>query len=178
MRKVIAAALIAGAVAAPASLVASGPGKQPEKPKKAKKAPVVNMVFSGVVQADAAADGVVVKPLRKRSNIHARRAVVGVSEMTVKLSDATRLRGFILNAEGKRVFTRETVADLKAGDRVMFVIRAKKGTVAADLPAARWMRDFTGLVTPVEDPSDDDDTTTTTTTETTETTETETTPTV
>lgn len=152
MRKVIAAALVAGAVAAPASVLAQEP-THPTKPnhpvKHAKKAPVVSMVFHGIVVADAVDGSVTIKPFRKGSNIHARRAAMGLSEMTVQLGEATRLRGFILNAEGEKVFAPETFADLKAGDRVRFVIRARKGTLAADLPAAKWMRDFTGLVTPV-----------------------------
>jgi cold shock CspA family protein len=146
MRKVIAAALVAGAVAAPATVLAAKPS-HPAKPVK--KAPVVTMVFHGIVVADAVDGSVTVKPFRKGSNMHARRAALGLSEMTVKLGEATRLRGFILNAEGEKVFAPETIADLKAGDRVRFVIRARKGTQAADLPAAKWMRDFTGLVTPV-----------------------------
>ena len=58
MRKVIAAALVAGAVAAPATVMAAKPS-HPVKPVK--KAPVVTMVFHGIVVADAVDGSVTVR---------------------------------------------------------------------------------------------------------------------
>lgn len=152
MRKVIAATLLAGAIAAPATVLASNPDRPAERAHPAKKTPVVSMVFRGVVAVDAMSGEVTITPMLRGSNRHARRVLDGASEMTVTIGDKTRLRGFIMNADGERVFTAETIDDLNAGDRVRFVIRARKGTALADLPAVRWMKDFTGLVAPAEEP--------------------------
>jgi hypothetical protein len=155
MRKVIAATLIAGAIAAPASVLASNPDHPAKRAHPAKKKPVVSMVFRGVVAVDAVSGEVAITPMLRGSNRHARRVLDGASEMTVTIGDKTKLRGFIINADGKRVFTAETIDDLNAGDRVRFVIRARKGTPLAELPAVRWMKDFTGLVAPADEPPTD-----------------------
>ncbi len=166
MRKIIAAAVVAGVVATPSAVLAHGPsaskGAEPAKKvapakvkkderghkgKRAKRNPFVNMVFSGIVSADASAEAVELTSV-DGINRFAERALGASDTMTLKLRAATKLKGTVIMADGTKRTALETVADLKAGDRVFFVVRARKGTSAADLPAARWLRDLTGTVTP------------------------------
>ena len=155
MRKMLAVAAIAVAVATPATVVASGADKKPAPPAAAKvakkKVPVVSLVFKGVVKADATAESVVISPV-KGTNRHARVALKGASELMLKLT-STKLKGTVIKADGTKSTAIETYADLKAGDVVMFHVRAKKGTSLDNLPAAKWLRDFTGLVTPAPVPA-------------------------
>lgn len=166
MRKLIAAAVVAGVVAAPTAALAHGSkdGKDAEpvkkvapanvkkddrghKGKRVKKDPIVSMVFSAVVSADATADAVQLDSV-DGINRHAERALGAADAMTLKLATATKLKGTVIKADGTKSTVRETFADLKAGDRVFFVVRAKKSAKAANLPAAKWLRDLTGTVTP------------------------------
>ena len=145
MRKIIAAALVAGVVATPATVMAHGPEKgQGEKPakvavtpaeqskkkaKRGKKVPVVNMVFSAVVSENATADAVVLGSV-DGVNRHAERVLGAASSLTLKIV-STKLKGTVIKADGTKSTAIETYADLKAGDRVFFVVRAKKNVARA-----------------------------------------------
>lgn len=141
MRKLIAATLVAGALAAPSTVLAHGPderkGSDPGRHVQKK----VEMVFMGVVAADATADSVALRSV-DGVNRNAARVLGANDEMTIKLS-GTRLMGKVLTANGSIRMGRETFGQLKAGDRVFFVIRAPKRTTLGRLPAARWLKDFT-----------------------------------
>ncbi len=139
MRKLLAVGLVAGAVAAPAAF-ATGPGThKPATPAK----PVVSYLFKGTVLSHDTPEVVEVSPV-KGTNVFARRALAGGSSMTLTLKlGTTKVFSRIVNPDGTKRFVRENPAEIKAGDVVFFHIRAAKGTALADLPAARWVRDFT-----------------------------------
>lgn len=148
-KKIISVALAVGAVAAPAAMAAK-PATLPAKPTK--PVPVVSYLFKGVVMTDATATGVEVSPV-KGTNAFARRALAGATTMSLKLDATTKLRSRSVAPDGTKSFLPETFADLKAGDVVYFHVRAKKGTALADLPAAKWVRDFTANPAPVVAPT-------------------------
>jgi|GEM_PF-5656544 len=90
------------------------------------------------VVADATADGAEVRVLG--ANRHLRRALAGERTFTVRLDASTdiRLVGRARRTEdGARRPAAGTHADLVAGVRVTVHIRAPRGAVAADLPAAQ-----------------------------------------
>jgi len=151
--KILSVALAVGAVAAPAAMAAR-PATAPAKPvKPAKPAkPVVSYLFKGVVLANASGDKVEVSPV-KGTNVFARRALDGAAKMTLKIATTTKLKSRVVAADGTKSFVPETHADLMAGDVVFFHIRAPKGTPAADLPAAKWIRDLTANPAPAPAPA-------------------------
>ena len=156
--KILSVALAVGAVAAPAAMAAR-PATAPAKPvKPAKPAkPVVSYLFKGVVLANASSDKVEVSPV-KGTNVFARRALagaasIGAASMTLKIATTTKLKSRVVAADGTKSFVPETHADLMAGDVVFFHIRAPKGTAAADLPAAKWIRDLTANPAPAPAPA-------------------------
>jgi hypothetical protein len=126
------------------------PATAPVKPVKP-ATPVVSYLFKGVVMTDASADVVEVSPV-KGTNIFARRALAGAPAMTLKIATATKLKSRVVAEDGSKSFVPETYADVKAGDVVYFHIRAPKGTAAADLPAAIWIRDLTANTAPAPAP--------------------------
>ena len=127
MRKLVIAALAAVTLAAPAA-IASARGND----HRAKGPRTVEYEFRGVVTADASTVAVDLTDVRGRSK-HARRALAGASTITIKLDANTRFKG--------RRGLNGTQVKLSAGDRVRVVIRAVKGLVAADLPAATLVSD-------------------------------------
>lgn len=147
--KILSVALAVGAVAAPAAMAAK-PATAPAKPVKPAK-PMVSYLFKGVVM-NAAAEMVEVSPV-KGTNVFARRALAGASGMTLKIATTTKLRSRVVAADGTKSFLPQSHADLQAGDVVFFHVRAPKGTAAADLPAAKWIRDFTANPSPAPAPT-------------------------
>ncbi len=140
-KKVLSVALAVGAVAAPAAMAAR-PATAPAKPK-----PVVSLLFKGVVLNNATADMVEVSPV-KGTNVFARRALAGATGITVKIAATTRLRSRTVAPDGTKSFSAESFTELQKGDVVYFHIRAARGTALADLPAAKWIRDFTANPAP------------------------------
>lgn len=144
MKKLLAVGLLAGAIAVPTAMAAK-PAHTPAKPVKPVTKPVkavVSYLFVGVVAADATADSVDVMSV-KGVNRHAKRALGTATTMTVAIKATTKLRGRIVSSDGTKTFVNETYADLKAGDKVYFHIRALKGTSLDNLAKTIWIRDLT-----------------------------------
>lgn len=124
MKKLLAVALVAGAVAAP---LASAHGDA----QRSAKARMVEYVFKGVV-TNVASDSVTIDNARGLSRF-ARLSLDGATTFTVKLDGATRVKAFR--------HWRFRPSTLAAGDRVEILIRAPKRVAAADLPAAKFIID-------------------------------------
>lgn len=124
MKKILAVALVAGAVAAP---LASAHGDA----NRSAKVRMVDYVFRGVV-TNVAADGVTLDNARGLSRF-GRLSLDGATTFTVKLGDSTRIKAFR--------HWRFRPSTLEVGDRVEVLIRAPKRVAAADLPAARFIID-------------------------------------
>jgi hypothetical protein len=138
MKKILALALVTGAVAAP---VAFGHG---DAHRSSAKVRMVDYVFKGVVQ-EVGTDSVTIERARGLSRF-ARRALDGATGFTVKLNGNTRIKSLHR--------WRWKNATLTAGDRVEILIRSPKGTKAADLPAAKFVvvRRHGAVVTPPSPP--------------------------
>ncbi len=165
----LAAALAATAVAAPVAVAHNdGPSRGGDAPgahkgKKAKKGHkgerkvrTTTHLVHACVTADATATGVDTRVLG--GNRAAHKALAGATGLNVKIDGSTtiRLTGKAarakvkaLRSEGTRVrgghrhrSLKGTFADLTAGDRVVIKIRAKRGTGAAELPAASRIIDL------------------------------------
>ena len=142
-RRILLVGLAAGVVAVPAAIAAkpATTPATPTHPAVAAHVPVVSYLFKGKIESvDAIAKSAVINPV-KGTNIFARRALGTATTMTLSL-DGTVLRLRSFAGDGTKIFTPETIADLKPGDVVFFHIRAKKRTPLAELPAAKWLRDL------------------------------------
>ncbi len=124
MKKILAVALVAGAVAAP---LASAHGDA----HRSAKVRMVDYVFKGVVTS-VAPDGVTIENARGLSRF-ARMSLNGATTFTVKLGDRTRVKAWR--------HWRFRPSTLETGDRVQILIRAPKRVSAPDLPAARFIID-------------------------------------
>ena len=146
MRKMIILALAAAAVAVPAVAIGHDGGQG-----RLGHTPVVTYEFVGTVTGDASADAVQIGQVRG-INRHARRSLAGAASLEVKLATTTRIRVRLAGATPAWSFGPGTSADLRKGDRVRIEIRAAKGLMAADLPAAAKVRDFTRRADPAPVP--------------------------
>lgn len=138
MKKILALALVTGAIAAPAAL-AHG-----DAHRASAKVRMVDYVFKGVVQ-EVGSDTVTIERARGLSRF-ARQALAGATAFTVKLDGKTKVRSLHR--------WRWKTATLTAGDRVEILIRSRKGAAAADLLAAKFIfvRRHGNVVTPPTPP--------------------------
>jgi hypothetical protein len=148
-KRMLLVGLAAGVVAVPAAMAvrpATTPAN-PAKPAVTKPKPVVSHLFKGKIEKVACAvPNVIINPV-KGTNIHARRALGTATSMTLSL-EGTRIRSRLFAPGGAKIFVPQGCDNIKIGDVVFFHIRAKKGTVLTELPAAKWLRDLTPNPTP------------------------------
>ena len=135
MKKILALALVTGAIAAPVAL------SHGDEQRSSTRARMVEYGFKGVV-VKATPTSIDIDHARGLGRF-ARWSLAGATTFTVKLDGTTRIRG--------RHGARGADVTLSAGDRVQILIRAPRGTAAADLPPARFVFDRgpgRGVVTP------------------------------
>lgn len=126
MKKILALALVTGAIAAPVAL------SQGDEHRSSTRVRMVEYVFKGVVSSTS--DASVGIERAHALNRFAYRSLDGAKTFTVKLDGTTRIK----NVYGRHYRD----ATLKVGDRVAILIRAPRGTAATELPAASFILDF------------------------------------
>ena len=140
MKKILALALATGAIAAPVAL------SHGDEQRSSNRVRMVEYAFKGViVNVVVNSPGTTLELDHARGlGRFARWSLAGApTPFTVKLDGATRIRG--------RHGARGADVTLSAGDRVEILMRAPRGTAAADLPPARFVFDRgpgRGVVTP------------------------------
>lgn len=136
MRKYIAVALSAGLLAVPAALArqasSNGAGHGKGQPARVAKVQLATFAFSGTVtDVSLDANTIVIAPVRAHGS-RSRQALSGAVTFTARLDATTRIT--------RSAMGRVTIDKIMVGDHVKVEIRAPRGTVLADMPAAKRVK--------------------------------------